>query len=98
VSTFAREAETVLAERLAHVGDAGAQRIESRVSSVAVDLERRHDELAAAHDLRLGELESEMRRRIEELRADLDAERGVLEARLQELVRRFATTAGARNS
>ena len=28
VSTFSREAETVLAERLAHVGDAGAQRLE----------------------------------------------------------------------
>jgi hypothetical protein len=98
VSTFAREAETVLAERLAHIGDAGAQRLEHRVSNVAGDLERRHDDLAAAHDLRLGELESEMRRRIDELRADLDAERGVLEARLQELVRRFAATAGARNS
>ncbi len=98
VSAFAREAETVLAERLAHVGDAGAQRIEHRVSNVAGDLERRHDELAAAHDQRLGELESEMRRRIDELRADLDAERGVLEARLQELVRRFAATADARSS
>jgi hypothetical protein len=98
VSAFAREAETVLAERLAHVGDAGAQRIESRVSSVAVELERRHDELVAAHDLRLGELESEMRRRIEDLRADLDAERGVLEARLQELMRRFAATAGVRGT
>lgn len=98
VSAFAREAETVLAERLAHIGDAGAQRIESRVSSVAGELDRRHDELVAAHDLRLGELESEMRRRIDELRADLDAERGVLEARMQELVRRFAATAGARTS
>jgi hypothetical protein len=98
VSTFAREAETVLAERLAHVGDAGAQRIEHRVSNVAGELERRHDELVAAHDLRLGELESEMRRRIDELRADLDAERGVLEARMQELVRRFAATAAVRNS
>jgi hypothetical protein len=98
VSSFAREAETVLAERLAHVGDAGAQRIESRVSHVAGDLERRHDELATAHDLRLGELEAEMRRRIDELRADLDAERGVLEARLQELMRRFAATAVVRGS
>jgi hypothetical protein len=98
VSAFAREAETVLAERLAHVGDAGAQRIEHRVSNVAGDLERRHDELAAAHDQRLGELESEMRRRIDELRADLDAGRGVLEARLQELVRRVAATADARSS
>jgi hypothetical protein len=97
VSTFAREAETVLAERLAHVGDAGAQRLEHRVSDVAAELDRRHDELAAAQDLRLGELESEMRRRIEDLRADLDAERGVLEARLQELMRRFPSAAAARS-
>jgi hypothetical protein len=59
VSAFAREAETVLAERLAHVGDAGAQRLEHRVSDVASELERRHEELMAAQDLRLGELESE---------------------------------------
>ena len=98
VSTFAREAETVLAEQLAHVGDAGAQRLESRVSNVGKDLERRHDELVAAQDQRLSELESEMRRRIEELRADIDAERGVLEARLQELARRFASTAVVRGS
>lgn len=98
VSAFAREAETVLAERLAHVGDAGAQRIESRVSKVAGELDRRHSELVAAHDLRLGELEAEMRRRIDELRADLDAERGVLEARLQELTRRFASAAAVRGA
>jgi len=98
VSTFSREAETVLAERLAHVGDAGAQRLEHRVSNVAKELERRHDELVAAHDLRLGELESEMRRRIEDLRADVEAERGVLEARLQELLRRFASAAAVRDS
>jgi hypothetical protein len=98
VSTFSREAETVLAERLAHVGDAGAQRLEHRVSNVAKELERRHDELVTAHDLRLGELESEMRRRIDELRADVEAERGVLEARLQELLRRFASAASVRTS
>ena len=98
VSAFSREAETVLAERLAHVGDAGAQRLEHRVSNVAGELDRRHDELVAAHDLRLGELEVEMRRRIDDLRADLDAERGVLEARLQELLRRFASAAAVRES
>jgi hypothetical protein len=98
VSTFSREAETVLAERLAHVGDAGAQRLEHRVSNIAKELERRHDELVAAHDLRLGELESEIRRRIEELRADVEAERGVLEARLQELLRRYASATAVRTS
>jgi hypothetical protein len=98
VSTFSREAETVLAERLAHVGDAGAQRLEHRVADVASELERRHDELVAAHDLRLSELESDMRRRIAELNADLDAERGVIEARLQELLRRYASAEAVRGS
>jgi hypothetical protein len=98
VGTFSREAETVLAERLAHVGDAGAQRLESRVANVGKDLERRHDELVAAQDQRLSELESEMRRRIEDLRSDIEAERGVLEARLQELVRRYGATAAVRGS
>jgi hypothetical protein len=96
VDTFSREAETVLAERLAHVGDAGAQRLEHRVSNVGKDLDRRHDELIAAHDQRLSELESEMRHRIEELRADVEAERGVLEARLQELVRRYGSATTVR--
>jgi len=98
VSTFSREAETVLAERLAHVGDAGAQRLESRVSNVGKELERRHDELVSAQDQRLSELESEMRRRIEDLRSDIEAERGVLEARLQELLRRYASAAAVRGS
>ncbi|HZT85771.1 MAG TPA: hypothetical protein VE984_10190 [Gaiellaceae bacterium] len=98
VSAFSREAETVLAERLAHVGDAGAQRLEHRVSNVDKELERRHEELVAAQDLRLGELEAEIRRRIEELRADIEAERGVLEARLQEALRRLGAAAAVRGS
>lgn len=98
VSSFAREAETVLAERLAHVGDAGAQRLEHRVANISKELERRQDELVAAHDLRLGELEAEIRRRIDELRADVEAERGVLEARLQELLRRLGSAAAVRGS
>jgi hypothetical protein len=98
VSTFSREAETVLAERLAHVGDAGAQRLETRVSNVSKELERRQDELVASHDLRLGELESEIRRKIDELRSDIDAERGVLEARLEELMRRVGSAAAVRGS
>ena len=48
VSTFSREAETVLAERLAHVGDAGAQRLESRVG------ERRQGSRAPARRTRGG--------------------------------------------
>ena len=81
-----------------HVGDAGAQRLEHRVSNVSKELERRQDELVAAHDLRLGELEAEIRRKIDELRADVEAERGVLEARLQELLRRIPSAAAVRGS
>ena len=98
VSSFSREAETVLAERLAHVGDAGAQRLEHRVSNIAKELERQKDELVNAHDLRLGEIEMEMRRRIDDLRADVEAERGVLEARLEELLRRLGSAAAVRGS
>ena len=85
---FAREAEAVLAERLAHVGDAGAQRLERRLADATGALERQRDEWLGALDARIAELEAEIRRRLEELGADAEAERAVLEARLQELVRR----------
>jgi uncharacterized protein involved in exopolysaccharide biosynthesis len=68
------------------------------VADVATELERRHDELVAAHDQRMSELESEMRRRVAELQADLDAERGVIEARLQELLRRYSAAEAVRGS
>ena len=89
VEVFAREAEAVLAERLAHVGDAGAQRLERRLDEAANALERQRDEWMGALDSRIADLEADVRRRLEELGADAEAERAVLEARLQELVRRF---------
>jgi len=88
VEVFAREAEAVLAERLAHVGDAGAQRLEHRLAEVTKGLERQRDEWMGALDQRIADLEADARRRLEELNADAEAERGVLEARLQELMRR----------
>jgi hypothetical protein len=91
VEVFAREAESVLAERLAHVGDAGAQRLERRLAEATAALEARRDERLAALDGRVVELEAEIRRRLEELGADTEAERAVIEARLQELLRRVAT-------
>jgi len=98
VETFAREAEVVLAERLAHVGDAGAQRLEGRLAEAAKSLERQRDEWMTALDGRIGELETDIRRRLEELGADAEAERAVLEARLQELLRRMEATATVRSS
>jgi hypothetical protein len=91
VEVFAREAEAVLAERLAHVGDAGAQRLERRLAEATAALEARRDERLAALDDRIVELEADIRRRLEELGADAEAERAVIEARLQELVRRLGS-------
>jgi hypothetical protein len=98
VEVFAREAEAVLAERLAHVGDAGAQRLERRLGEVTKGLERQRDEWIAAVDQRIADLEADVRRRLEELNADADAERGVLEARLQELMRRLDAESAVQRS
>jgi hypothetical protein len=97
VEVFAREAEAVLAERLAHVGDAGAQRLERRLADATSALERQRDERLGALDTRMEELEAEIRRRLEDLGADAEAERAVIEARLQELLRRVES-AGALQS
>ena len=97
VEVFAREAEAVLAERLAHVGDAGAQRLERRLADATVALERQRDERLGALDSRMEELEADIRRRLEDLGADAEAERAVIEARLQELLRRVES-AGALQS
>jgi iron-sulfur cluster repair protein YtfE (RIC family) len=97
VEVFAREAEAVLAERLAHVGDAGAQRLERRLADATTALERRRDERLGALDERIEELEADIRRRLEDLGADAEAERAVIEARLQELLCRVES-AGALQS
>ena len=93
VEIFAREAEAVLAERLAHVGDAGAQRLERRLTDATKILEQQRDEWLGALDARIVELEQDVRRRLEELAADAEAERAVLEARVQDLLRRVDAAA-----
>ena len=98
VEVFAREAEAVLAERLAHVGDAGAQRLERRLDEATDALERRRDERLGALDERIVGLEADIRRRLEELGADADAERAVIEARLQELLRRVESAAALQSN
>ena len=98
VEVFAREAEGVLAERLAHVGDAGAQRLETRLADATKALERQRDERLGALDGRIVELEAEIRRRLEELGADAEAERAVIEARLQELLRRVDSAAALQST
>jgi hypothetical protein len=89
VQAFVREAQTVLGERLAQVGDAGAQRLERRLTEVTERLERQRDEAIGNFESRLTQAEQDLRRRLDTLAADAEAERAVLEARLQELARKI---------
>jgi uncharacterized phage infection (PIP) family protein YhgE len=92
VQAFAREAQTVLGERLTQVGDAGAQRLERRLSEVAEGLDRQRDEAVANFEARLMAAEQDLRRRLDGLSADTEAERAVLDARLRELARKIDDT------
>jgi hypothetical protein len=89
VAYFAREAQTVLAERLAHVADAGGQRLERKLSQIGSSLESEQHELAAGLQKRLGDAEVELRSQVQALAADAEAERTALNARLNELQRRI---------
>lgn len=89
VAYFAREAQTVLAERLAHVADAGGQRLERKLSQIGSSLEHEQHTLAAELQKRIGDAEVELRTQVQALAADAEAERTVLNARLNELQRRI---------
>jgi hypothetical protein len=88
VHMFAREAESVLAERLAQVAETGTQRVEKRLRQVTAGLERQRDEFTADLQRRLGQLELELRERMRVLADEAEAERAALDRRLQELGRR----------
>jgi hypothetical protein len=92
VQMFAREGESLLAERLAQVGDAGGMRLEKRLTQVAEALERQRDEFISVTERRLAELDADFRARLSALAADENAERDALEARLQELARKVDAT------
>jgi hypothetical protein len=92
VQAFAREAQTVLAERLAQAGDAGVQRLERRQAQVAAGLDRQRSEAVEVFESRLLQAEQELRRRLDTLAADAEAERAVLDARLRELAKRIDET------
>jgi colicin import membrane protein len=89
VQAFAREAQTVLGERLSQVGDVGAQRLERRLTEVTDSLDRQRAEAIASFEDRLNQAEQDLRRRLDGLAADTEAERAVLEARLRELARKI---------
>jgi hypothetical protein len=88
VQMFAREGESLLAERLSQVGDAGELRLEKKLADVAAALERQREEFMAASDRRLADLEADFRGRLAAFAAEEDVERAALEARLNELARR----------
>jgi hypothetical protein len=92
VQSFAREGETLLAERMAQLGDAGAMRLEKKLAQVAAGLERQREEFVATLSRRLGEVEADFRERLAALTAEEEAERVALEARLGEIARRIEQT------
>jgi hypothetical protein len=89
VQAFVREAESLLAEQLGQLGDAGTQRLEKRLGQIAAGLERQQVGSMERFDERIAAAEQELRRRLELLASDAESERAVLEARLQELARRI---------
>lgn len=89
VERFAREAEGVLTERLNHVSDAAAARVEERLARLRAALERQRDDALNSLEERSHQVESGLRERLHEIAADAESERAVLEARLHELTRRL---------
>jgi len=89
VQAFVREAESLLAEQLRQLGDAGTQRLEKRLGQIAAGLERQQVGAMERFDERIANAEQDLRRRLDVLASDAEAERAVLEARLQELARRI---------
>jgi hypothetical protein len=89
VERFSREAEGVLTERLNHVSDAAAQRVEDRLARLRGALERQRDDALHSLEDRAHQVESSLRERLQEIATDAESERAVLDARLHELARRL---------
>ncbi len=89
VERFAREAEGVLTERLNHVSDAAASRVEERLARLRAALERQRDDALTSLEERAHQVEANLRERLHEIATDAESERAVLEARVQELSRRL---------
>jgi hypothetical protein len=89
VERFAREAEGVLTERLNHVSDAAAKRVEDRLSMLRSGIDRQRDDALAALEERAHQVESGLRERLHEIAVDAESDRAVLDTRLQELARKL---------
>jgi hypothetical protein len=88
VQRYAREGDTLLAERMTKLGESGSLRLEKKLGQVSAGLERERDEFVATLSQRLGEVEANFRERLTAL---ADEERA-LEERLAELTRRIDQT------
>jgi vacuolar-type H+-ATPase subunit E/Vma4 len=88
VERFAREAQQVLAERMAQVGNQGAEQVERRLTALRAGLERERDDFFGQFEHRVQAIEAQVRDRLGELSSDAEAERLVIEARLHEVARR----------
>lgn len=93
VAVFAREADSVLGERLSQVADAGVQHLEKRLRQIAAGLERQRDEFVEAMERRLADAETALRDRVQTVTAEGRVEWDVLDARLRELAARIDETA-----
>ncbi len=93
VERFAREAEGVLTERVNHVSDAAAQRVEERLARLRAGLEHQRDDALHSLEERAHQVESGLRERLNEIATDAESERGIIDARLHELARRVEETA-----
>jgi hypothetical protein len=89
VERFAREAEGVLTERLNHVSDAAAKRVEDRLARLRSALERQRDVALMSLEDRAHQVEAGLRERLQEIAADAESERAVLDARLHDLARKL---------
>ncbi len=89
VERFAREAETVLTDRLNAVSDSAAQRVEERLGRLRSALEHQRDDALVSLEDRAHQVEAGLRERLREIASDAETERTVLDGRLHELARRL---------
>jgi hypothetical protein len=89
VERFSREAEGVLTERLNHVSDAAAARVEERLARLRSGLERQREDALQSLEDRSHQVEASLRERLHEIATDAESERAILDARLHDLSRRL---------
>ena len=67
IESFSRQAERLLGERLAQVGQSGGGQIDRRLQNVIRELEGRQEEFIATLERRMAESEAKLRERMDGL-------------------------------